>query len=140
MEVAAEINGQMPAFIIDRIVDALNDRRMSLNGSKILALGVAYKHDSNDVCESPAIEVIRGLRHKGASVCYSDPHIGSVDIDGEALRSLYLTPEILESMDCAVLLTDHLDFDYAMISTHSNLILDCRNGFKDFPRPGIIRL
>ena len=140
IELATEINGQMPTFTIERIVDALNDRRMSLKGSKILALGVSYKRDSNDLRESPAIEVIRGLRHKGASVCYSDPHIGSVDIDGEVLRSFYLSPEIVESMDCAVLLTDHSEFDYAMISTHSNLILDSRNGFKDFPRPNIILL
>jgi UDP-N-acetyl-D-glucosamine dehydrogenase len=140
IDVATEINSQMPNFTIERIVDVLNERRMSLKGSKILALGVAYKRNSNDMRESPAIEVLNGLRHKGASVCYSDPYITSIDIEGEALKSLYLTAEIVESMDCVVLLTDHSEFDYAMISTHSHLILDSRNGFKDFPSPNVIPL
>jgi UDP-N-acetyl-D-glucosamine dehydrogenase len=140
IDLATEINGQMPSFTIERIVDALNEKQMSLKGSKILALGVAYKRDSNDIRESPAIEVLRGLRHKGASVCYSDPYIASIDIEGEALKSVYLTAEVLASMDCVVLLTDHSEFDYAMISTHSHLILDSRNGFKDFPSRYVIPL
>jgi UDP-N-acetyl-D-glucosamine dehydrogenase len=140
INLATEINGQMPSFTIERIVDALNERRMSLKGSKILALGVAYKRDSNDIRESPAIEVLRGLRQKGASVCYSDPYIASIDIDGEALKSVYLTAEVVQSMDCVVLLTDHTEFDYAMIATHSHLILDSRNGFKEFPSPNVTPL
>jgi UDP-N-acetyl-D-glucosamine dehydrogenase len=140
IEVATEINAQMPTFTIERIVDALNERRMSLKGSKILALGVAYKRDSNDLRESPAVEVLRGLRYKGASTSYSDPYIPSVDIEGEVLRSLHLTPDLVESMDCVVLLTDHSEFDYEMISAHSQLILDSRNGFRNFPSPAVIPL
>jgi UDP-N-acetyl-D-glucosamine dehydrogenase len=140
IEVATEINAQMPTFTIERIVDALNERRMSLKGSKILALGVAYKRDSNDLRESPAVEVLRGLRYKGASTYYSDPYIASVDIEGEVLRSLHLTPDLVESMDCVVLLTDHSEFDYEMISAHSRLILDSRNGFRNFLSPAVIPL
>jgi UDP-N-acetyl-D-glucosamine dehydrogenase len=140
IEIATDINSQMPSFTIERIVDALNERRMSVKGSKILALGVAYKRDSNDLRESPATEVMRGLRQKGATIYYSDPCVSSVELDGEAIKSLHLTAEILESMDCAILLTDHANFNYAMIAAHSALILDSRNGFKNCPGPNIIRL
>jgi UDP-N-acetyl-D-glucosamine dehydrogenase len=140
IELASEINGQMPLFTIERIVDALNEQRKSLKGSQILALGVTYKRDSNDLRESPAIEVIRGLRHKGAQVCYSDPFVASIDIDGEMVRSVYLTPELVKSVDCVVLLTDHSAFDYPMICTHGKLILDSRNGFTGVMSPNVIRL
>jgi UDP-N-acetyl-D-glucosamine dehydrogenase len=140
IELATEINGQMPVFTIERVVDALNEKQKSLKGSQILALGAAYKRDSNDLRESPAIEVIRGLRQKGASVHYSDPYIASIEVDGDILRSVYLTAEIVRSMDCIVLLTDHSNFDYSMISTNSKLILDSRNGFKDCLSPNVIRL
>jgi UDP-N-acetyl-D-glucosamine dehydrogenase len=140
IELATDINSQMPAFIIERIIDALNERRMSLKGSKILALGVAYKRDSNDLRESPATEVMRSLRERGAIVYYSDPYVPSVDIAGETVKSLELTAEIITSMDCAVLLTDHSDFNYPMIATHSALIFDSRNGFQGFENLNIIRL
>ncbi|MGH7797331.1 MAG: nucleotide sugar dehydrogenase [Candidatus Binatia bacterium] len=140
IELATDINSQMPTFTIERIVDALNERRMSLKGSTILALGVAYKRDSNDLRESPATEVMRGLRQKGATIYYSDPYVSSVEIAGETLKSLHLTVDVVESMDCAVLLTNHADFNYGMIAAHSALILDSRNGFKDFSSPNIIRL
>jgi UDP-N-acetyl-D-glucosamine dehydrogenase len=140
IELATDINSQMPAFTIERIVEALNERRMSLKGSKILALGVAYKRDSNDLRESPATEVMRGLREKGAILYYSDPYVSSVEIAGATIKSLKLTAEIIASMDCTVLLTDHTDFNYPMIATHSALILDSRNGFKDWPGTNIIPL
>jgi UDP-N-acetyl-D-mannosaminuronate dehydrogenase len=130
----------MPGFTIERIIDALNDRRMSVKGSRILGLGVAYKRDSNDVRESPALEVIRGLRHKGAAIYYSDPYVPSLDLAGETIKSLHLTAEVIASMDCAVLLTDHTEFDYPLIAGHSSLILDSRNAFRQFSGPNIIRL
>jgi UDP-N-acetyl-D-glucosamine dehydrogenase len=140
IELATDINGQMPIFTIDRIADALNERKRSLNGSKILALGVTYKRNSDDLAESTALEVLVGLRQKGASVCYSDPYVVSADIDGELLNSVPVTAELVKSVDCVVLLTDHSDFDYPMIAAHSALIVDSRNAFKGFPDANIIRL
>jgi UDP-N-acetyl-D-glucosamine dehydrogenase len=140
IELAANINGQMPVFVVHRITNLLNDRRKSLNGSNVLALGVAYKRDTNDIRESPAIEVMHDLRRKGVCVYYCDPHIPSIDLGGERIYSLELTANVLESMDCVVLLTDHSAFDYKTIAAHSPVIMDCRNAFKDFPRSNIICL
>jgi UDP-N-acetyl-D-glucosamine dehydrogenase len=140
IELAANINGQMPVFVVHRIIDVLNDRRKSLNGSNVLALGVTYKRDTNDLRESPAIEVMRDLHRKGVSVYYCDPHVPSLDLERERIYSLELTANVLESMDCVVLLTDHSVFDYKTIAAHSPVIMDCRNGFKDFPGSNIVHL
>lgn len=140
IELATSINNQMPAFTISRIADALNEREKSLRGSKILAVGITYKRDASDTRESPALEVLNGLHDKGASVYYSDPFVRSIEINGRVIRSLNLTPEVLESMDCAVVLTDHSSFNYAMISAHSRLIVDCRNVLKGFNRENLVLL
>jgi UDP-N-acetyl-D-glucosamine dehydrogenase len=140
IELAAHINDQMPTFAISRVVDALNDRQRSLKGSKILALGMAYKRDTSDVRESPAIEVVKGLSEKGALVEYSDPYVPSLELDGKTLQSVALKPEVLRSADCVVLLTDHSGFDYQMIATHSQVIVDTRNAMKAFPGPNVLRL
>jgi len=140
IELAAQINSQMPLFTISRVADALNERQRSLNGSKVLGLGVAYKRDTSDIRESPAMEILQGLYQKGAIVGYSDPHVPSVELNGERIKSLALTADVLSSMDCVVLLTDHSTFDYEMIAAHSRVILDCRNAFKNFPRSNIVAL
>jgi UDP-N-acetyl-D-glucosamine dehydrogenase len=140
IELAGHINSQMPVFVVHRIIDVLNDRRKSLNGSNVLALGITYKRDTNDIRESPAIEVMRDLRRKGVCMYYCDPHIPSIDLEGERIYSLELTANVLESMDCVVLLTDHSVFDYKTIAAHGPVIMDCRNAFKDFPRSNIVCL
>jgi UDP-N-acetyl-D-glucosamine dehydrogenase len=140
IELATHINSQMPAFMINRVTDALNERRKSLNGSKLLALGITYKRDVSDLRESPALEVMQGLQEKGALVYYSDPYITSAQINGRLMRSITLSPEVLRSMDCAVLLTDHSSFNYGMIAAHSPLILDCRNALRDFPGTNLLSL
>jgi UDP-N-acetyl-D-glucosamine dehydrogenase len=127
IELASLINSQMPGFTISRIADALNERKKSLKGSTILAIGVAYKRNANDIRESPALEVIRGLYEKGAQVSYSDPYVASINLNGETVKSTPVNPQVLERVDCVVVLTDHSVFDYQMIATHSNLVLDCRN-------------
>jgi UDP-N-acetyl-D-glucosamine dehydrogenase len=139
IELAGSINSQMPAFTVTRVVDALNERQKSLKGSKILALGVAYKRNANDTRESPALEVIRGLYEKGAFVYYSDPYVPSLEIANLTLKSIDITPEVLQSMDCVLVLTDHAAFNYEMIAAHSILILDKRNAFKDFSGSNVIR-
>lgn len=140
IELAGLINSQMPAFTISRIGDALNKRKKSLNGSKILALGIAYKRDANDTRESPALEVVKGLFEKGASVSYSDPYVPRIELDGKTLTSITLDPGVLQSMDCVAILTDHSAFDYATIAAHSSLILDSRNALKDFSAVNVVSL
>jgi len=130
IELATSINNQMPAFTISRIAEALNEREKSLRGSKILALGITYKRDASDTRESPALEVLQGLQEKGSLVHYCDPFVRSIKINGRTIRSLNLSPEVLQSMDCAVVLTDHSSFNYSMISAHSRLVFDCRNVLK----------
>jgi UDP-N-acetyl-D-glucosamine dehydrogenase len=138
IEVAGIINSQMPSFTVERIADALNKNKKSLNGSRILILGVAYKRDTNDVRESPAIEIIKLLNAKGANVVYSDPYVPTLKINEGCLSSLALSGEMLQSTDCAVILADHSAFDYARIVAESPLILDCRNALKDFAAPNIV--
>ena len=137
IELAGHINSQMPSFMVQRIADALNERRKSLKGSKILGLGVTYKRDTNDIRESPALQVLEGLREKGASVYFCDPYIASIVVQGQNLKAVELTPHVLQSMDCVAILTDHSAFDYSMVARFSSLILDTRNALKDFPRPDL---
>ncbi len=140
IELAGHINSQMPGFTVLGIADALNERRKCLRGAKILGLGVTYKRDTNDVRESPALHVLEGLRKKGASICYSDPHVSSISIAGQTINSVELTAELLQSMDCVAVLTDHSSFDYSIIAQHSSLIFDTRNALKDFPNANSVLL
>ena len=134
IELAGHINNQMPAFMVQRIADALNERRKPLKGSKILGLGVTYKRDTNDIRESPALQVLEGLREKGAAVYFCDPYVRSIVIRGETLKAIELTPNLLQSMDCVAILTDHSAFDYSMVTKFGHMILDTRNALKGFPR------
>jgi UDP-N-acetyl-D-glucosamine dehydrogenase len=140
IELAGHINSEMPAFTIRRVTDALNERQKSLKGSRVLAVGVTYKRDANDLRESPALDVVRGLREKGALVYYTDPYVPSLEIDGSRIESVKLAPKTIESMDCLVVLTDHSDFDYEMIAKHSPLVVDSRNALKSFSGPHIVNL
>ncbi|MGB7948620.1 MAG: nucleotide sugar dehydrogenase [Candidatus Binatia bacterium] len=137
IELAGHINSQMPTFMVRRIADALNEKRKSLKGSKILALGVTYKRDTNDVRESPALHILEGLREKGATVYFCDPYVPSITIQGQTIHGVELTPNVLQSMDCVAILTDHSAFDYSMVAKSSSLILDTRNALKDFPRANL---
>jgi len=134
IELAGHINNQMPAFMVQRIADALNERRKPLKGSKILGLGVTYKRDTNDIRESPALQVLEGLREKGAAVYFCDPYVRSIVIRGETLKAIELTPNLLQSMDCVAILTDHSAFDYSMVTKFGHMILDTRNALKGFSR------
>ena len=138
IEIASAINAQMPGFTISRVAEALNTRRKSLNGSRILALGITYKRDVADLRESAALEVVTGLMDKGADVTYSDPYVKELRMSGRVLSSNDLSPQLLKSVDCAVILTDHSSFDYSMIASHSPLTLDCRNALKDFPSSKVL--
>jgi UDP-N-acetyl-D-glucosamine dehydrogenase len=140
IELAGTINSHMPEFTVRGIADALNERKKCLKGAKILGVGVAYKRDTNDVRESPALSVLEELRAKGAAIHYSDPYVPAITIKGQPLKSLSLTSEFLQSMDCVAILTDHSQFDYGMIAGAASLIYDTRNAMRNFPKANVVRL
>ena len=140
IELAGHINSQMPAFVIRGMADALNEKRKCLNGAKVLALGVAYKRDTNDVRESPALQVLLGLQEKGCEIHFSDPYVPQITINEMNLDSVNLSPELLQSMDLVVILTDHSGFDYATIAKFSPLIFDTRNALRDLSYGNVCRL
>jgi UDP-N-acetyl-D-glucosamine dehydrogenase len=140
IELAGTINSHMPDFTVRGIADALNERRKCLKGAKILGVGVAYKRDTNDVRESPSLSVLEELREKGASIHYSDPYVASITIKDQPLKSLSLTSDLLQSMDCVAVLTDHSQFDYGLIASSALLIYDTRNAMRNFPKANVVRL
>ena len=140
IEMAAIINSQLPGFTVNRIADVLNKYKKSVNGSRVLTLGIAYKTDVNGNQDSGALEVVRLLMEEGANVSYSDPYVAKVEIGGEILTSANLTPQLLQSMDCVVILMDHSAFDYAMVAADSPLVLDCRNSLRNFSGSNILPL
>jgi UDP-N-acetyl-D-glucosamine dehydrogenase len=127
IELAAEVDGQMPNFVVSKVVDALNDERKALKGSQILILGVAYKPNVNDIRESPALDVIHLLTEKGSKVSYHDPFVSSLENEGLDLGSIELTDEALANADCVLILTHHDDYDWSQIADSSQLIVDTRH-------------
>ncbi|MFN2566787.1 MAG: nucleotide sugar dehydrogenase [Gemmatimonadaceae bacterium] len=127
IDLASEINSQMPAYVVEKVVLALNDERKALNGSRVLVVGVAYKRDVDDVRESPALDIIRLLASHGADVAYHDPHIPVVVEDGHEWRSVALTRGEIEQADAVVIVTDHRAIDYQMLVDRAGLIVDTRN-------------
>jgi UDP-N-acetyl-D-glucosamine dehydrogenase len=140
IEIAGHINSQMPNFTVSLIADALNERGKCVKGSKILALGVAYKRDTSDVRESPAIEVLRALRSLGAEIEYADPFVAKLEIDGATFHSVTVNRKLLHSVDCCVILTDHSDFDFDLIADHARLIVDSRNVIKGKSKAEVVSL
>jgi UDP-N-acetyl-D-glucosamine dehydrogenase len=129
IELADEVNSEMPAFVVTRIADALNERRQPLNGSRILIAGVAYKRDVDDVRESPALEVLALLRERGARIDFTDPHVRTLALGAVTLASVGL--EHVGEYDCVVIVTDHGAVDYAALVDGARLVIDCRNVTRD---------
>lgn len=132
IELAGEINSAMPTYVLGRLTDALNTRGTALKGAKILVLGAAYKRDTDDPRESPALEILDLLIAKGARVEYSDPHLPVLPSGRRhnlGLRSVSLDATTIAHYDALVLVTDHSDFDYAAIFAHAKLVIDTRNAF-----------
>ena len=127
IDVATEINGRMPAYVVERVNDMLNQDRIAVNGARILVLGVAYKADVADVRESPAIDVMRLLAAKGAEVRYHDPYVPSLAIEGQSFKSADLTDEQLEACDLVVILTDHAAVDLERVVAKAGRVFDTRN-------------
>ena len=140
IELAAEINEQMPRYVVFRILEALNARDKSLNGAKIFMLGVAYKKDIEDSRESPSLRVIQLLRDRGAEVSYNDPYIPEIQLSQGSLSSIELTEESLSSADCVVIATDHSCYDMEQVVAHSKLVFDTRGATRKLEGNNIIRL
>ena len=127
IELASEINAEMPLFVVGKVRQALNRGRKSVNGSRVLLLGVAYKRDIDDVRESPALDIMKLLEADGAEVEYHDPFVSVLREDGKELASLPLTDEALTAADAVVIVTDHTDIDYARVARLSKAVVDARN-------------
>jgi UDP-N-acetyl-D-glucosamine dehydrogenase len=127
IDLASEINTNMPRYVLARIQDALNDRGRALKGSRFLIVGAAYKKNVSDLRESPALDIIGLLREKGAAVDYYDPYVPLLEHEGWNLRSV---PDLLAAarrVDCVIVVTDHAGIDYAALTEASSLIVDTRN-------------
>jgi UDP-N-acetyl-D-glucosamine dehydrogenase len=103
----------------------------------VLVVGVAQTRNVSDTRESPALEVLKGLLEKGATVFYTDPFVPKIEVTGEIFESVNLESHFLVSLDCVVILTDHSNLNYEMIASESRLVLDCRDALHDFPRENI---
>jgi len=142
IELASEINTNMPRFVISKVQDALNDHQKPIKGSKVLVLGAAYKPDIDDLRESPAIDVIRLLQQKGAVVSYHDPYIPQIKHDGWTVKSIKNLDEGIKTADCVVIVTNHKAYDYKALLNDAKLIVDTRNalGTAGMDNPKVVRL
>jgi UDP-N-acetyl-D-glucosamine dehydrogenase len=139
IELAGQINGQMPHFVVDKVQNALNDARKPLNGSHVHVMGVSYKRDIDDVRESPAIDILLLLERRGAMVSYSDPFVPVLRVEDREWEARDAGAAAREA-DCVVIVTDHKSFDYAALEREARLIVDTRNAMKGIDSPKIIRL
>jgi UDP-N-acetyl-D-glucosamine dehydrogenase len=140
IELAGEVNINMPYFVIDQVASALNEYSKSIRGSKILVLGLAYKRDIDDLRESPSLTIIELLREKGATVFYNDPYFPTVGHGRHYALNMTNTPlDSLSQYDAVVIVTDHSTYDYRAIVEQSQLIIDTRNATKGIDSPKIVR-
>ena len=127
IDIAGEVNSEMPHFWVRKAIDTLNSQGKAMRGAKVLVLGVAYKKDIDDLRESPALDIIRLLEQFGAEVTYHDPWVPAFTEDGHAFTSVPMTPESLAATDCVLIVTDHSNIDYGMVRQHATLVVDTRN-------------
>ena len=143
IELAGQINGAMPHFVVDKIADALNRDQKAVNGSTVLVLGVAYKRDIDDMRESPSLDVMALLHEKGARVRYADPYVPALPArawhGGFDMTTDPVTPESIGAADCVAILTEHRSVDYEMVRQSAKLIVDTRNAISGV-HPHVIKL
>jgi UDP-N-acetyl-D-glucosamine dehydrogenase len=139
IELAGEINSEMPEYVVQRVADALNDCEKSVKGSRVLILGVAYKRDVDDVRESPALDILKLLESRGARVSYNDPHVPELKADGTTLRSEDLLPAVRKA-DLVVIVTDHSAYPYRDIVEAARVIVDTRNATKGIVSEKILKI
>jgi UDP-N-acetyl-D-glucosamine dehydrogenase len=131
IDLATDINSRMPEHVAERVAGLLNEDRKSINGAKILILGVAYKSNVGDMRESPALDVISILVAKGGEVSFSDPHVSTIEVDGVTYHDVGTEDATLAAADLVIIITDHSAFDYKSIAANSQRIFDTRNATKD---------
>ncbi|VAV85780.1 UDP-N-acetyl-D-glucosamine 6-dehydrogenase [hydrothermal vent metagenome] len=142
IELAGEINAQMPLYVVGKVFEALNMQGKAVKGSRILILGLAYKKDVDDVRESPSLVLIELLRKLGAEVAYNDPHVPAThkmrnhDL---AMESIELSAENIKSYDCVLIATDHSDYDYEWIVKNSNIVVDTRGATNNIKCENVLR-
>jgi UDP-N-acetyl-D-glucosamine dehydrogenase len=136
VQLAGEINSEMPRYWVDKVQDALNQAGKPLKDSRVLVLGVAYKKDIDDVRESPALDVLELLRSKGAEVSYHDPHVTTILHNGQGFSSEPDLDRALRDADCVMIVTDHSAYDWPAIAAQAKLIVDTRHVSTDYlPHP-----
>lgn len=140
IDLADQVNSHMPHHVVEKVTLALNSIRRSLNGSRILVLGVAYKADIDDIRESPALDVVKLLVERGADVCFHDPFVSRLEVGEIRMESTELSDELLRECDCAIIITSHKTIDYARILAQSRLVVDTRNALKGSSSPKLFRL
>lgn len=133
IDLASEIDANMPRYVVGKIQDALNRYKKAINGSKVLLIGVTYKPNISDLRESPAIDITHLLLEKGAEVSYYDPYVAEIDQDGLLMQSEKELQAAVEKADCVAIITNHSKIDYAMVLEKSKVIFDARNALKDVP-------
>jgi UDP-N-acetyl-D-glucosamine dehydrogenase len=127
IDLAGELNTEMPLFWVRKVAEALNLQGKAVRGAAVLVLGVAYKRDIDDIRESPALDIIRLLEGQGARVAYSDPHVPCFSENGREYRSVPLDSQSVAAADCVMIVTDHTAVDYRMIARSAKLVVDTRN-------------
>lgn len=135
IELAGEINSQMPYYVVNKTIEALNENNKSVKGAKVLILGAAYKKDVDDIRESPALKIISLLKDKKAEVCYHDPYIPRIARHRKypdlIMTSVELTEVKLKQQDCVIIITDHGSINYQWVLANSEIVIDTRNVLAD---------
>jgi UDP-N-acetyl-D-glucosamine dehydrogenase len=139
IDLASEINSEMPSYVVEKVADALNDERKAVNGSRVLVLGIAYKRDIDDMRESPALDVMRSLEELGADVVYHDPYVPAFVEEGVRHEGVELTDDELQIADVVLIVTDHSSIDYQRVVNQAALIVDTRNATGRLV-PGLARI
>jgi len=142
IELAGQINGSMPEYVVSRVAEALNRDKKSLNGSRVLVVGVSYKANIDDIRESPALDVMRLLKRQGADVVYHDRYANADDpeLEHAGVAAIELTPKALASLDCAVIITGHEGVDYPALLASVPVVVDTRNVYAGVASDKIVRL
>jgi UDP-N-acetyl-D-glucosamine dehydrogenase len=140
IELAGQVNDEMPHHVVERSMMLLNESGKSVRGAKILVLGVAYKRDIDDTRESPALKVISQFTCLGADVSYHDPYVGAVAVDGREYASQPLDDALVRESDLVLILTGHTKVDYARVVRLAPLVFDTRNATAGISAPNVTRL
>ncbi len=141
IELSSDVNSNMPRFIVGKVGELLNKHKKSVNGSKILLMGVAYKKDIDDLRESPSLEIYKLLKEEGAIVDYTDTYVPFfIDYNKRKVLRKKVSRSVIKIYDIIILLTDHSNFDYQLFADNAKMIFDTRNGFKAYKYSNIIKL